>query len=123
MPTAPASTTGGTDIAVVLVDGAYTVRRRTHPEEEDADGVLLPSDVVFATDPLGPFPGATADQGGGRFTFRLDPAAWPIAEDDFLDCPDGTVLVITGQPRLFSIPGVPDVDYIGGVAATAPPQP
>lgn len=112
-------------MAVVLSDGDYQVRRRVHEEAEDEDGTPVPSAAEFAIDPDGPFPGATATQGGGRWTFRLDPAAWPVYTDDFLDCPDGTVLVVTGEPRLFTIPGVPDCDYVGGSAApvTGPPQP
>jgi hypothetical protein len=105
-------------MAVLLVDGAYFLRRVAHPEGEDAHGQPLPA---APGDPEGPYPGATADQGGGKWTFRLPPETWPVKADDLIDGPDGT-LVVVGEPRLFSVPGISVADYVGGQAALRPPK-
>ena len=111
-------------MVVMLPDGDYTLRRRTHPETEDDHGVPVPGSAGVAV-PAGPYPGASAPAGAdGSYSFRLDPAAWPVAADDFLDGPGGLALVVTGAPRLVSIPGHGDVDYVAGTAAAvAPPVP
>lgn len=105
-------------MAVVLSDGNYAVRKRTHEWARDQHGTPLPSALGAS---VGPWPGCVTEQPDGTWTIRLDPAAWRVRPGDLVDGPAGrTWLIEHALLRRNNAAG--DVDYVAVVASLQPPE-
>lgn len=112
------------DMAVIMSDGLYQVRKRPHPWTYDADGVKIPA----ALDAPGPArPGAAhlrtpgdRDNRQGVWVLRLDPAEWPVGDGDQV-LRGGRTWTISGPPKLCKHNVDSALDYVEAVAALDPP--
>lgn len=105
-------------MAVVLPNADLTVRVRTHPWVRDTHGhPVAPAEPAAVR---GPWPGAASDRQDGTWSLRVDPQAWPVEEGD--EVTDGNRTWVVSSRRLNTLPGYPDVDYIGITATLNPPQ-
>lgn len=110
-------------MAVVLSNAQLTVTVRAHPAARDAHGMPVPA--AGPPEQRGPYPGAvTPPQGptSNVWSLRVDPRCWPIREDDTITDNQGRTFSVRPDPRLITVPGHPDVDYISVSADLDPPQ-
>jgi hypothetical protein len=106
------------NVAVILSDGEYTVRHRTHPAPRDADGTPV---LSAPGAPQGPWPGAAREVTADSWSLRLDPRMWPLREGDLVIGVKGT-FVVQGRPNLFVNNAAADVDYIAATATRSPEE-
>ena len=97
-------------VAVILADGSYSVRHRTHPATRNADGLPV---LATPAGPVGPWPGAAHEIPGfaNNWSFRLDPRVWPLREGDLI-IGGGRTWTVETRPALFINQAAPDVDYV-----------
>ena len=105
-------------MAVILGDGAYTVRHRGHPAPRDADGLPV---LSAPGDPLGPWPGAAREVSENSWSLRLDPGVWPLRAGDVV-VGNGHTFVIQGRPSLFTNNASAAVDYVAATATLNPEE-
>lgn len=108
-------------MVVVLADRELTVERRSHPWVRDAHGVPVPSGADTVT-VKGPYPGAAAENADLSWALRVDARCWPVAAGDRVTDDRGNVWVLSGDPKLHMVPGVPDVDFVAATGTLEPPK-
>jgi hypothetical protein len=104
-------------MAVILSSGLYGVRRRIHPFPRDAQGAPVPGGLGAVA---GPLPGDARREDTGEYSIRLDPALWPLREDDAVTGPAGQVWIIEGLPQLRTNNADPALDYIEATGSIVP---
>ncbi len=106
-------------MSVIMPTGLIQVLRRAmRPEEEDEHGVPVPasSALSVASEPL---PGAVREVGDGTWSYRLDPALWPVDVDDEILTAAGVRYVVR-TVKLNRNVAASALDYIGGIAVLDP---
>lgn len=104
-------------MAVLLPHLQLTARVRAHPFARDEWGApVAPAEPAVER---GPYPCAgretpAAEVGltgePARWSFRLDPAMWPLEPGD--EITDGARTWVISSASLSAVPGVPDVDHV-----------
>lgn len=103
-------------MSVQLTNGTFSVRRRAEPSL-DAYASPVPG-VLGLLD--GPWPGASFEQASGPWRLRLDPAAWPLREDDEIVGGGRVWLVRWAELRKHALD--PVVDFVACEATLRPPD-
>jgi hypothetical protein len=105
-------------VVVILSDGSYSVRKRTHEYTRDGHGTPVPGSPGSASAAL---PGAATEQPDGTYTLRLDPALWPLREDDLIDGPSSRTWII--ESAVLRVNNADSaIDYVAVTAALQPPR-
>jgi hypothetical protein len=96
-------------VAVLLTNTTLGLRRRADGPY-DAHGERQ-NGALGAT--LGPWPGRTQEQGDGTWSLALDPAAWPVRENDLVvESAPGSRVWVVQSAQLLRNNADPVVDYI-----------
>jgi hypothetical protein len=106
-------------MAVLIPNASLGVRRYTHPEARDARGKPKGGGALGSLE--GPWPGFCAEgDTDNQWSFRLDPAAWPLNDGDHITDGSRTWVITAARPHFNALAS--DADYVGATAQLSPPK-